>query len=303
MSTISVVIPSAGGADLWRALESVEAQTSPVDEKIIVLNNIDLTEAGELSARLRQSGCTPVIAETGGACEARDLGVEHATTDYIAFLDADDVWRPEKIERSLEELSTGKQLVSSRVQYFNEASGDPVAVAPVEPYQAGTSLGQWLFVNRRLSPKRNVLHTSSLVISTVLAKKLRWVFGDPHEDWSFLLQAEQQAGTKDFAQLGEVLVDVSMGSGRSLSAGIGWESSFAWLNQHRSFLNDHAYADFLAGQVMRYVLTSPGSAGSSKVIREVARNWRTVSLRAVALGASGLVGRQRFEKIVASARS
>jgi len=37
-----------------------------------------------------------------GVCKSRNLGIANATGDYIAYLDADDVWLPEKLERQLE---------------------------------------------------------------------------------------------------------------------------------------------------------------------------------------------------------
>lgn len=296
MTSISAIIPSAGGPDLWTALSSIEAQSVAVDETIVVLNNMSWSRAEQLSAELSSAGFTPVIAESGGACEARDLGVSHASSAYVAFLDADDVWRADKIAATLPLLKRGSDVVSSRVQY-NQTDGNPVAVAPVEVFEPGSVLGTWLFVNRRLSAKRNVFHTSTLVVRTQLAKQLSWVFGAPHEDWSFLLQAENLVGTERFAQLSKVLVDVSMGSGQSLSAGIGWRESWDWLEKHRDFLPRAAYNDFLAGQVMRYALTSPGGADSLKVFSEVARSAPDVSPRALALGATGILGRKRFEQL------
>ena len=299
MASVSVVIPSAGGLDLIRALASVNEQTHPVDETIVILNNMAPSAAQGLARKPELSGCIVEYERTPGACAARDRGVELASSDYVAFLDADDLWRPEKIRRTMQLTAGDADVVSSRVRYFNDNSGTPVATAPVSTFSPGADLGSWLFVNRRLSVRRNVLHTSSLVVRAELAKSLRWFMGAPHEDWSFLLQAERAVGTAGFRQLPDVLVDVSMGTGRSLSAGIDCKSSLDWLIQHGEFLGDRAYADFLAGQVLRYALSGSSSRRTFEVFSEMSGNWRLVSARALALGASGLLGRQVFERLAA----
>ena len=78
------------------AVASVLAQTRPADEIIVVDDGSSDDTAERMSAfgnRIRY-----LRKENGGVSSARNLGVTEAQGDWIAFLDADDVWHPRKLE-------------------------------------------------------------------------------------------------------------------------------------------------------------------------------------------------------------
>ncbi len=97
---VSVIVPVyEGEAYLAEAIESILAQTLPPAEVVIVDNGC--TDA---SARIASGFGPPVRIVPrphGTAPEARNTGLEHATGDVLAFLDADDLWEPERLERQL----------------------------------------------------------------------------------------------------------------------------------------------------------------------------------------------------------
>jgi len=95
---VSVVIPAYKAAGtIGRAVDSVLAQTHPAHEVLIV----DDGSPDEVGTALLPYGdrVTLLRKPNGGAASARNLGIEHATGDLIAFLDADDYWEPHKLER------------------------------------------------------------------------------------------------------------------------------------------------------------------------------------------------------------
>ncbi len=47
---------------------------------------------------------------SGGPAHPRNRGIERACGDYVAFIDADDLWNPDKIEKQLAALATGKVM-------------------------------------------------------------------------------------------------------------------------------------------------------------------------------------------------
>ncbi len=100
----SVVIPTFNRSALvTRAINSVLSQTYPPSEIIVVDDgSTDDTPAviqrfGERVRYLRQ--------ERGGASKARNYGVAEAASDWIAFLDSDDVWVEDYLCRMLRAVS------------------------------------------------------------------------------------------------------------------------------------------------------------------------------------------------------
>jgi len=114
---VSVVIPAYNaGKYLGRAIDSVLAQTRPADEIIVVDdgstdNTADVAHGyGEKIRFIRQ--------ENAGASVARNTGIEAATSEWIAFLDADDEWLPRKLKLQTEHLRRNPDLVWTTGNYI-----------------------------------------------------------------------------------------------------------------------------------------------------------------------------------------
>ena len=102
--SISVVIPAYNAARFLRStLDSVLAQSYPVLECIVVDDgSVDSTAdiVGEFEARVT------LISQTNqGVAAARNRGALEATSELIAFCDADDVWREDKLELQVQLLA------------------------------------------------------------------------------------------------------------------------------------------------------------------------------------------------------
>lgn len=99
---ISVVIPSFNAeATIRQALASVRSQTYANYEVIIVddaSTDNTVTIAESESSKLSNHRII-VLPENLGACAARNRGIQLAKGSYIAFLDADDLWLPEKLAK------------------------------------------------------------------------------------------------------------------------------------------------------------------------------------------------------------
>jgi glycosyltransferase involved in cell wall biosynthesis len=98
--SIGVVIPAYNAETfLAAAIESVLAQThSPVHIVVVDDGSSDRTSA---IARAFEPQVSCILQENSGVATARNRGVATLTTQWLAFLDADDLWRAEKLERQL----------------------------------------------------------------------------------------------------------------------------------------------------------------------------------------------------------
>jgi glycosyltransferase involved in cell wall biosynthesis len=102
--SVSVVIPMLNaGQWIGEALASVAAQSRPVYECLVVDDGSTDHGPAIVRAFATSSPCPVrlVSAEHGGVSAARNAGIQASTGDFIAFLDADDVWAPDKIKRQL----------------------------------------------------------------------------------------------------------------------------------------------------------------------------------------------------------
>jgi glycosyltransferase involved in cell wall biosynthesis len=132
---VSVVVPVSDRIPL--AVESVQsaANQSHRNLEILVIANScpeDLSPLKDLAER--DSRITLVTSSQIGVSSARNLGVDMSTGDYIAFLDADDLWEPEKVAIQLcEMLLTGDPLGFTDYQTFGDAQVGVVDCRVPEP--------------------------------------------------------------------------------------------------------------------------------------------------------------------------
>jgi glycosyltransferase involved in cell wall biosynthesis len=113
---VSVVIPTRDAAPYLRqALASVRAQRYP-DLEVIVVDDGSTDDTREIA---RRAGDVRWLwQDHRGPAAARNRGVEAADGDLIAFLDADDLWHPTKLERQTSRLRADPRLdaATGRVQ-------------------------------------------------------------------------------------------------------------------------------------------------------------------------------------------
>ena len=106
---ISVIIPTYNAAAyIGEAMDSVFAQTYR-DYEIIVIDDGSTDETKELLEQ-HYPTINYYYVENNGVSAARNLGIAKAQGEFIAFLDADDWWLPEKLEKQLVLFEVDKTL-------------------------------------------------------------------------------------------------------------------------------------------------------------------------------------------------
>jgi len=113
--TVSVVIPAyKAESTVIETLDSVIAQTAPVQQVVVVDDVSPDATVKTVQQWQRENPAVPLIlveqVTNGGPAEARNAGISRATGDWIAFLDSDDAWLPEKMALQLEAV-TGNAAV------------------------------------------------------------------------------------------------------------------------------------------------------------------------------------------------
>ncbi|MBA3691926.1 MAG: glycosyltransferase family 2 protein [Acidobacteria bacterium] len=109
MQKVSVVIPTYNYAHfIAEAVESVLAQTFPIFE-IIVVDDGSSDNTEEIIVKFGDK-VKYIKQNNGGVGLARNTGVKNSGGEFIAFLDADDIWFPQKIEHQIQLFQTDDKI-------------------------------------------------------------------------------------------------------------------------------------------------------------------------------------------------
>lgn len=131
---VSVIVPAFNVKTfIAEAISSVEAQEYPAVEVIVIDDGsrdgtADFVEQNFPDVRLFRK-------ENGGSATARNVGLREARGDFIAFLDADDVWLPGKLKAQVEYFEAHPDIAmlgTGFAPWMADASGrfgDPMALA------------------------------------------------------------------------------------------------------------------------------------------------------------------------------
>ncbi len=211
--TVSAIVPLYNGSTtIDRALQSFIDQDGPSAECIVV----DDGSRDDSLARARAwadrfPGRITVLTHPGnvnrGVAATRNLAIRHSRGTYIAFLDADDAWHPEKLRRQIgymeEHPACGLTYTEARIHRDEETAG---FIAGTEVLGHAPPKGRGLCVTQILTISLNY------IFSTVVVRRdLLDITGLFDED--LLYQSEDRilvakvAAVTDIARIPGVLCD------------------------------------------------------------------------------------------------
>lgn len=201
---VSVIMPAYNAEKyIEQAIRSVQKQTVRSWE-LIVVDDRSTDKTAEQIRRLAAEDMRiiPVYSETNhGAAESRNIALRQCRGEFVALLDADDVWHPQKLERELERArETDADLVYSSYAMIDEQGTRCFSDFIVEE---STDLQSML--------NCNTIGCSTVLMKAKVLEKRPFVTDFYHEDyvmWLSLLQAGCKAvGVRD------ILVDYRVARG------------------------------------------------------------------------------------------
>lgn len=104
MPKVSVIIPTYNRAELLRqAVESALAQTFN-DLEVVITDDGSSDETAQVAASFGERVRCLLLPHSGLPAAARNAALQASQSEYVAFLDSDDTWFPEKVVRQVERL-------------------------------------------------------------------------------------------------------------------------------------------------------------------------------------------------------
>ncbi len=178
---VSVVIPTYNaGSFICDAIASVIGQTWK-NLEIIVVDDGSTDDTGVRVKNLSDSRIKYAYQDNASQAVARNKGISLSQGEYVAFLDSDDMWHRDKLEKQMrlfENPSTG--LVYSRLEYFEPEK--KIKSSPNNPCYRGKVFKKLLFDN--FIPCSSVVLRKSLLDSKHMFRTRR----KGVEDWDLWLR-------------------------------------------------------------------------------------------------------------------
>ncbi len=124
--SVSIIIPTYNrGLFIRRAIDSVQQQTWP-DYELIVVDDGSTDDTPAILRKLEKTEARLRVVDNArgrhGPAGARNTGLAEARGEWVAFLDSDDVWKPEKLARFMSEAADDVVLIASDYHIIEDES-------------------------------------------------------------------------------------------------------------------------------------------------------------------------------------
>ncbi len=182
---VSVVMPCYNSKDTIRqAIDSVYAQSVPVNLYVIDDCSSDGTKSVLAPYLQRDDFFYLRNDENMGVARSRMRGVAAADTPFIAFLDSDDWWEPEKLSVQLAKMKEKKAVLSSTGRELMKADG--------------SSTGRIIGIPEQMDLKRilqsNYLNCSAVMVDRNVMLAHPMEHDDSHEDYISWIRIIRETG-------------------------------------------------------------------------------------------------------------
>lgn len=248
---VSAVIPTFNRPLIVkRAVQSALAQTYKEIEVVVIIDGpheatrVVLSEIDDPRLRVIE------LPSNRGAAGARNAGVFEAAGEWIAFLDDDDEWLPQKLELQME-VASSSQCASPIVACYmisRTPKGDFIRprrlLSPSEP------VSEYLLARDTLFYGEGLIQTSGILAKKDLLQKVPfrsevW----RHEDWDWVLRASNLEDVEIKFVPQPLAIWYVDDKRKSISRTSNWRKSITWIRENRNLVTPRAYSAFLMVEV------------------------------------------------------
>jgi glycosyltransferase involved in cell wall biosynthesis len=286
LKVVSVIIPTYNRADLiCHTLDSAINQ-SYKNLEIIVIDDGSTDNTEEVVKDIGDERIRYIRHPSNlGGSIARNTGIEAATGEYIAFLDSDDLWAPEKIQLQLasiqkhphpQKVVCHAQIVFSftRLSNYNQVAinSETLHIVPERGKGEVETIAEYLFCHH------GELHTSSLMMHRSLALATRFRPDlKRHQDWDFCFRLEDQGAIFTFIKKPLVIWNDDPRQDR-ISRMSDYQISVSWIREYQSSISSRATTGFVLTQVLPLLIKKGEKLYAEKIILDALRH-RLISLK------------------------
>ncbi|AZZ60659.1 glycosyltransferase family 2 protein [Oenococcus sp. UCMA 16435] len=258
--TVDVVIPTYKRPEerdrqnymLKDALNSVFQQSYPVNKVFVVVDGRSEI-AKEIVADFHEDQIRIIESnEKNGGGSARNLGIRASKADFVAFLDDDDLWDKNKIEKQLAVLKdySPNDLVFSFTQVKSEESNH-YDLLPASGPRKGWSFAEYIFLHNGYMTTSTIMSSRGLLAKNMFTEKL-----PKHQDWDWLFKADFFCHAKAVYVGRPLTIYRTQYAGRSMSVSQRntWHYSHEWMLRYQKYLSKEVAASFDRGNVINGLL-------------------------------------------------
>jgi len=239
---VTVVIPFYNrSSTICRAVESVLRQHNVDSVRIAILIIDDGSTPAEnevLHSKMMKYDRVEIVSceSNMGACHARNVGIQRAETDFIAFLDSDDEWTDSFLSESIAHISkTG--WTSSGFSVLGRFG-----------LHNSTKSMNGLGVPEHLIVRGGHLSTCCTVMKTDMARETQWNEKlKRFQDWDFAIRMSANGHTPYF--ISKPLVIVHKGEANRISNQAGTLLAKHWATEIAPYISKEMVAYFLARKI------------------------------------------------------
>lgn len=185
VADVGIVIPTYNQADFLReALRSVIAQDHQ-NWHVIIVNNLSTDHTHDVVREFADSRIDIIdFANHGVIAASRNLAIHKSATKYLAFLDSDDWWQPQKLSRCIHQLERGADLVCHAEEWKSATSSRVVRYGP----QARTEYRALLLGGNCLSTSAIVGRTEMFKAVDCFSERPDFITAEDYDLWLRLAQ-------------------------------------------------------------------------------------------------------------------